>query len=206
MPRPRINDPRYRAHLLKLWRHLRTEKFNTEAIGRKPTAQPRNIYRHGATFIRTFQRKNIAEGKFYVELSPSTHESPVAATVYAQNGSSLGRVKIGFNSNAVIVEFLKGDSNKLANEQFKKMMNAPWPHIVIKMIENHAREQGYQYILFRRPETTEVYERPTTGFEDAARHDMKVDETRREMLRLWGITAKQLHYKKINQEFKGKKL
>lgn len=190
----------------KIWRRLQVEEKKHEPVGRKPTATAESIMRNGLRFVRTFSPKSIAEGKFTIQLLPATHESPMGAGVYSANGTLLGSAKIGFLPKVLVIEFIKGNAHPRESGQFTQTLGKPWPYILIQTLEEHARRQGYTHVYFRRPETTEAYQNPITGFEESARHEAKMRETQNEMNRFWGINASRLKYKKISPEFKAKKL
>jgi hypothetical protein len=144
--------------------------------GRYNTASSKNISRYQRNFLSSFpviELKGKKRAKFVVSRQTNVgrltshylYESPVSIVLHRKSISKtnhdsmlLGRIDLGFEKEAVIVESIKGVKGSASElDRFKSMHKKHGLEFLVQVVEEQAKKTGFKEVKIRDPETLHAF-------------------------------------------------
>jgi hypothetical protein len=170
----------------------------------------------GKRFLDSFKPIRITgkKGVYYeVNQFSNAHESPNSLLLKAdrENVSShadffprqLAYVGLGFKRNAVIIEAMSGEQRvrKILNQFTRDNSGEHAFNFLIRLVEEHAKKNGFSKVMIRLPETLYYYKTPYTTLSGPVKEVEKIEKIRNQMRKLYGTVAEAMGYERKRRFF-----
>jgi hypothetical protein len=198
-PRSKLRD--FFRRFLQTKHKVLARKYKHKKVKYK-SATSNTAQRLGRGFLESFERIEIKGKKrriFVVSTSEAKFESDNSIALQTrgletEKEEKLAEVKLGFESNAVIVEAIQGFRGMQPElERFREMHGKPWANYLIEKVEKHAKKLDFSKVKIRIPESLYYYQYPYSS--------RKTREIREKMVNLYYGVAKARGYRRKGRFF-----
>ncbi len=112
--------------------------------------------------MERFPEKKVGAGRsISVSICQGRYESPFAVKVRDAKTGAMGMAHLGFRKEAVAIESIQAI---VTPERYIRALNEklgePWPNVLVREVEAHARALGFRRLVMARPETLPNYAHP----------------------------------------------
>jgi hypothetical protein len=181
----------------------------------------KNYSSYGRKFLNTFEPITLKKGNsnYVITIMESLFEAPLSLGVYHQpriqsnlvknfypkkkpEENLLFELKINFKKDKIVITAIQGKKGYGILEEmnkFKKLVNTHAPNYLLRLIEKHGKETGYEKIQIIRPEHLEWFSEPAH-----CNTEQEKEKIRQRMLSMYSRIAKKEGYTKRSRVFEKK--